>query len=103
MAYWQPFEEWIDFRYLDGGSAALQQCYTIAYRITDEPDEWSLRFNAFKRKEEDAIRRAARLAQYAVPPLLQKLGIDRSDALFVPAHDAYSLAAPRATSRETRT
>ena len=95
MAFWQPFAGWMDFSRLDGGSPALDRCYAVAYRITGEPDTWSHRLNAFKAKDADALRRAHKLVHHAVPPLLSKLGINRSDALFIPALSSGETAASR--------
>ena len=95
MAFWQPFAGWMNFNRLDGSTTALSGCYTVAYRITDEPDDWSRRLNMFKYKDPDAIRRAKQLVRHAVPPLLAKLSINRSDALFIPALSSGETTASR--------
>jgi hypothetical protein len=86
MPGWTACGDWMHFRHLDGGDD-LDGAYTIGYRITDDDgaDPWTARFNRFKAKDPAAFIGGAKAVCTRVPALLESLGVDVKDAVFVPA------------------
>ena len=85
MVGWQEFCGWMKFNKLTE-SHGLESAFTIAYRLTDVPDDpWTVRLNAFKRKKRTALRGGAAVMKDAVPGLVRGLGLDTSKTVFIPA------------------
>jgi hypothetical protein len=85
MPGWAPFADWMAFRHLDGGPG-LESAFTIAYKITDDNGElWSGRFTRFKDKSMEAFAGGASVMRAGVPQLMNALGIDPAQTVFVPA------------------
>lgn len=64
----------------------LTSCFAIGYRFTDDVhDNWTKRFNKFKRKEGAAIYATVTLMKTTVPLLVKHLEIDQSKTAFMPA------------------
>ncbi len=93
MAYWSAFHGWMAFNYLDNGDG-LTRTFTIGYRFTDSSGEdWTKRFNRFKRKQRNALRGGTALMQSAVPCLVRKLELDTSKTVFIPALSSHETVA----------
>ncbi len=84
MVNWRAFHGWMAFDDLDQG-LGLMQAFTIGYRFTDDSnEEWTKRFNRFKKKQRKALRGGAKLMGSAVPQLVSRLGLDTSRTVFFP-------------------
>ena len=94
MAYWTAFHGWMAFNDLDHGDG-LTRTFTIGYRFTDDDadEDWTKRFNRFKKKEHNAVRGGAALMRRAVPCLVGKLGLDAARTVFVPALSSHETGA----------
>jgi hypothetical protein len=82
---WNNRNGWMEFPVLSvcGG---LTSTYTLAYRLTDDSQEaWSHRFNRFKANQRPALIGGSRLMYAAVPRLLEGLGLEGKDCVFVAA------------------
>lgn len=86
MAYWVPRAGWMDFQ-LDDMAAELSGAYTIAWKITDDDgsEKWSSRFAALKQKQKPPTYGALALLKGALPGLFSTIGLDPSEAVFIPA------------------
>ncbi|MGP8438928.1 hypothetical protein ACT2FY_27090 [Paraburkholderia fungorum] len=73
------------YNYLDE-FAGLDGAFTIAYRITDDGgDPWTARFNRFKAKDKEARLGGGQVFATAVPALMQAIGANPADSIFIPA------------------
>lgn len=85
MVNWAPIADWMGFTYLSQ-SQGISYAYTLGYRLTDDSQEpWTQQFNRFKANERVAIYGGARLLCGATPGLMQAVGVDMKDSVFVPA------------------
>ena len=85
MPQWRPFYGWMAFDNLNQGFG-LTRAFTIGFRFTDDSsEEWTERFNRFKRKRLKALRGGAVLMASAVPRLVRRLELDTSRTVFIPA------------------
>jgi hypothetical protein len=95
---WESCGGWMAFHYLTKGYGVLTRSFTLGYRITDNAsDVWSQRFNRFKNKDMSALYGGTNLMSGAVPELVQALGIDIGDTVFVTA-----LSSGETTANEKR-
>ncbi len=85
MLQWAPIAGWMGFPYLSQ-SAGITHSFALGYRLTDNGQEpWTQRFNRFKANQIGALYGGARLLYAAVPRLIQTMGTDIRDCVFVPA------------------
>lgn len=85
MPAWQNKKGWMSPSHLDDGEG-LDGTFVIAFKITDDgADPWTARMNRFKARNPEALSGATAACGFALPALLDDLGLSRRETLLVPA------------------
>lgn len=85
MIHWHPIAGWMGFPHLSR-SQGITHSYALTYKLTDNTGEsWTSRHIRFKNRDKVAIYGAARLLYGSVPDLIEAVGVDVDDTVFVAA------------------